>query len=439
MTATSPDLLERIRQQFNNAPYPRIPLERSPKENYASLYVHNLVTPYYLRDQKVVSTEGKLILDVGCGSGYTSLTLAEANPGAKVFGIDISEASIDLARKRLSHYSFNNAEFHVLGVEELSELNISFDYINCDEVLYLLIDPVAGLQAMRDVLKPDGIIRANFHSSLQRRVYLQVQKFSEMIGLMDLDSQEQELSMLREIMRNLKPEVFAKRAGWAPHFETNDQSVLSNHLLRGDKGWSILEFFDALDQTSLEFISMVNWPSWDLLTLFSDITELPIEVGLKLASASPREQLHMYELLNPITHRLLDLWCGAADGGLTSKPVDSWSQAVWRSAKACFHPQLLTDSFKTALIEAVTQNNPFDFDIHLSGYGGNTRVDSLFVASLLPMLEGAQTVETLLQRWLQLRPINPLTLAPSCEDEAFCSVQTQLQQLQELGYILLEL
>ena len=63
------EILEKIRQQFNSAPFPRIPLEKSPKYNYQLLYIHNLITPYYLRNQTVIETEGKIILDAGCGTG----------------------------------------------------------------------------------------------------------------------------------------------------------------------------------------------------------------------------------------------------------------------------------------------------------------------------------------------------------------------------------
>jgi len=48
------DIVEKIRQQFNSAPYPTIPLEQSPKDNYQLLYIHNLITPYYLRNQTVI-------------------------------------------------------------------------------------------------------------------------------------------------------------------------------------------------------------------------------------------------------------------------------------------------------------------------------------------------------------------------------------------------
>ena len=111
------ELQAKIRQQFDVVTYPRVPVEKSPKDDYELLYIHNLVTPYYLRNQKVINTEGKVILDAGCGSGYKALVLAEANPGAKIVGIDISEKSVELARKRLQYHGFDNAEFHVLPIE----------------------------------------------------------------------------------------------------------------------------------------------------------------------------------------------------------------------------------------------------------------------------------------------------------------------------------
>jgi 2-polyprenyl-3-methyl-5-hydroxy-6-metoxy-1,4-benzoquinol methylase len=63
------EALDKIRQQYDRAPYPRTPLDASPKQDYNTLYIHNLVTSYYLRYQRVIDTKDKLILDVGCGSG----------------------------------------------------------------------------------------------------------------------------------------------------------------------------------------------------------------------------------------------------------------------------------------------------------------------------------------------------------------------------------
>ncbi len=98
------ELIENIRQQFDNTPYPRIPLEQSPKDNSELLYLHNLVTAYYFRNRKVINTSGKVILDAGCGTGYKSLVLALANPGAKIVGIDLSAESVKLAEQRLQYH-----------------------------------------------------------------------------------------------------------------------------------------------------------------------------------------------------------------------------------------------------------------------------------------------------------------------------------------------
>ena len=91
--------------------------------------------------QKVLNAEGKLILDAGCGSGLQALVLALANPGAKIIGVDLSEKSIEVARQRFAYHNLDNAEFHALSLDEIESLGYQFDYINCDEVLYLLPNP----------------------------------------------------------------------------------------------------------------------------------------------------------------------------------------------------------------------------------------------------------------------------------------------------------
>ena len=146
MDENTAELLEKIRQQYETSPYPRTPLEQSPKDDFNSLYIHNLVTSYYLRYQKVIDTEGKVILDAGCGSGWKSLILAEANPGAKIVGIDISEESVKLAQQRLKFHGFDHVEFHAISIYDLPSLGLEFDYINNDEMLYLLPDLVAALK-----------------------------------------------------------------------------------------------------------------------------------------------------------------------------------------------------------------------------------------------------------------------------------------------------
>jgi len=378
-----------------------------------------------------------VILDAGCGSGYKSLILAEANPGAKIVGVDLSEESIKLAQERLHYYGFDNAEFHTLSIENLSKLDMEFDYINCDEVLYLLPDPIAGLQAMQLVLKPDGILRANFHSSIQRHLYLRGQKFFGMLGLMDDVPQKGQVETVREVMGALKSDTFIKQHGWSEDFEKEDERVTANYLLQGDKGWIIPEFFAALRATNLEFISMMNWRRWDLLNLFEDIEELPVTVALSLAEKSQEEQLHIFELLQPV-HRLLDIWCGHPGQAQGFVSIAEWKEADWQTAIAHLHPQIGIPSLKENLVTCLNELKMFNISQHVCPNGEAVTIDSFMAGCLLPLMDAPQPVRALVQRFQQLRPINPVTLEPTQAEEAFELIKQLLAKLEELGYLMLE-
>ena len=350
------ELREKIRQQFDTGPYPRLPLERSPKNEANLLYYHNLVNPYYLRNQKVIETKGKIILDAGCGSGSKSLVLAEANPGAKIVGVDISEKSVELARQRLHHHGVDNTEFHVISIEDLPQLGLEFDYINCDEVLYLFPDPSVGLQAMKSVLKPEGILRANLHSSLQRVYYYRAQEVFKMMGLMDENPEELEIELVREFMNSLKNQVELKAITWNQNLETSEETILMNLLFQGDRGFTIREMFSALRTAELEFISMVNWRQWNLMDLFKeqDLENLPVFLAMSLPEIPVEEWLHLFELLRPV-HRLLDFWCGHPNQSQSFVPVAEWTLSDWQEAQVHLQPQVRMLELQEELVRCITQ------------------------------------------------------------------------------------
>lgn len=439
MNNTAVELREKILQQFNTGPYPRIPLEKSPKNNAKSLYIHNLVNSYYLRNQKVIGTEGKLILDAGCGSGYKSLVLAEANPGAKIIGIDISDNSIELARQRLKYHGFDNTEFHTLSIEELPQLGLSFDYINCDEVLYLLPEPSAGLQAMKSVLKQDGIIRANLHSSLQRTQFYRAQEVFRLMGLMDENPEELEIELVRDTMKALKDQVELKARTWTSNCETNEQQILMNYLFQGDKGYTIPEMFSALRTADLEFISMVNWRQWDLMALFKEPENLPAFLAMSLPETTQAEQLHLFELLNPV-NRLLDFCCGHPNQGQSFVPVAEWTQSEWQEAKVHLVPQLKTPEVKAEVVRCIQQLKQFKISQYLAVADDidNISVESTTAACLLPLWEDAQPISSLVDRWQKLRPVHLVTLEPTTEKSAWNVIIQSLAALERLGYVLLE-
>ncbi|MDT9275759.1 MAG: methyltransferase domain-containing protein [Limnospira sp. PMC 737.11] len=437
-TINESDLQRKIREQFDFTLYPRIPIETSPKTDYERLYIHNLLTPYYLRNQQVIQTEGKVILDAGCGSGYKALALALANPGAKIVGIDISEKSVEASRDRLKYHGIENAEFHAMYIEELPSLGWEFDYINNDEVLYLLPDIVEGLQAMKSVLKPDGIIRTNLHSAFQRQNFFKSQEFFKMIGLMDEQPGEMQMEMARETMKSLKDQVLLKQQTWNTKNAELEEYLLSNHLLLGDKGFTIPDVFAALKAADLEFISMLNWRHWEIMDLFKDEDDLPVFLGLGLAEMSTEDRLHLFELLQPM-HRLLDFWCGHPHQGKDFIPVSEWSDSDWKTARVSLHPQLANPQSREDLINCITNHKPFEISkyIRLPVFLP-IHLDSGIAACLLPLWERVCTVEELVQRWQQIRPIDPITLEPVSQEKARDEIKELLDTLDPFLYVLLE-
>lgn len=440
MDSRALETLEKIRQQYDRAPYPHVPIEESPKKNYNLLYKHNLVTPHYLRHQHVVDTKDKVILDAGCGTGFNALILAEANPGAKIVGVDISEASVKLADQRLKFHGFETAEFSVLSIEDLAQLDRQFDYINCDETLYLLPDPVAGLKAMQSVLKPKGILRFNLHSALQRKHFYRSQALFKRLGVLDEGQTDEAVQTVVQTMRSLKKDTWLKFTTWKAEWEQLEHQgqILVNQLLLGDKGYTIPDLFTMLDEAPLDFISMVNWRYWDVADLFKEPDNMPVVWAMSLENASIQERLRLYELLHPI-HRLLDCWCAHPDQDSLPLPLDEWTDAEWSRAWVHLHPQMRHEQVKTDLIRCLINDQSFEISAYIPAPAlAPVMLQSALAATLLPLWEQPQPMMALVEQHLLIQPRDPATLESTTPEQAFVQVKRLLEQLQAFLYVLVE-
>jgi SAM-dependent methyltransferase len=102
--------------------------------------------------QKVIPAGGS-ILDLGCGSGWTSLLLTRA--GWDVIGVDISERMVEVAQERLEHDRCG-ATFHVADMEELDLKRKDFDGVLVFDALHHCPNFPAVLQRACAHLRPGG-------------------------------------------------------------------------------------------------------------------------------------------------------------------------------------------------------------------------------------------------------------------------------------------
>ncbi|HEY8676025.1 MAG TPA: methyltransferase domain-containing protein [Candidatus Dormibacteraeota bacterium] len=101
---------------------------------------------------------GSTVLEVGCGVGAQTVTLAERSPDARFTSVDISEDSIAEAKRRVDRAALTNVEFRVADVFALPFNPESFDHVFACFVLEHLTRPVEALVILKRVLRRGGTI-----------------------------------------------------------------------------------------------------------------------------------------------------------------------------------------------------------------------------------------------------------------------------------------
>lgn len=99
--------------------------------------------------------KGKKILEVGVGTGADFLQWARA--GADCYGVDISNAAVEITKKRLALYGFRNCSIQSADAEELPFQEESFDVVYSWGVIHHTEHPENVVAEVRRVLKPSGI------------------------------------------------------------------------------------------------------------------------------------------------------------------------------------------------------------------------------------------------------------------------------------------
>ena len=132
-----------------------------PHSEFKPLHEINPLRLGYI--DEIAGLKGKRVLDVGCGGGILSESMAAA--GADVTGIDMGEAPLQVARLHLLESGLE-VNYERIPVERLAEEQPgSYDIVTCMEMLEHVPDPSSVVRACAQLTKPDGNL---FFSTLNR-------------------------------------------------------------------------------------------------------------------------------------------------------------------------------------------------------------------------------------------------------------------------------
>jgi SAM-dependent methyltransferase len=164
-----------VRQQYEAFPFPDLPFgalaDLTPGP---SSYRFG----HYYCTHRLPATQAVRILDAGCGTGFSTLKLRQANPDAEIVAVDLSEASLVRAQARLAAagYGSDAVTFLQADLQHLPDLGTPFDYIHCTGVLHHLPTPQRGLNQLKSRLKPDGVMCLMLYSGPGRALIREVQQ-----------------------------------------------------------------------------------------------------------------------------------------------------------------------------------------------------------------------------------------------------------------------
>ncbi|MGL4944051.1 MAG: class I SAM-dependent methyltransferase [Thermoguttaceae bacterium] len=183
-----------VRNQYENLPYPL----RDPDDDKKFLmcllcdYLPAVNTNCWGGKRNFNSGFRALVAGGGTGDASTFLAVQLAKiPNAEIVYVDLSTASMEVARKRLHNQAERLGEpriaevvdFRLASLLDVGSMNLGkFDYVNCSGVLHHLKSPIDGLRSLEGVLADDGVMSIMVYGQIGRTGIYSIQQMMRLLN-----------------------------------------------------------------------------------------------------------------------------------------------------------------------------------------------------------------------------------------------------------------
>ena len=131
--------------------------DNSPRKKWK--LISDFLNSRELQLDKILTTNGKVILEAGCGTGNFIFHLAKQGYVTQVVGVDFAPSAISIARSRAIHEGKDGKSHFLLGdARFLPFKDEAFDAVFSLGVVEHFMNPYCLVNEMRRVLKVGGIL-----------------------------------------------------------------------------------------------------------------------------------------------------------------------------------------------------------------------------------------------------------------------------------------
>lgn len=242
--------LKSVRDQYEQLPYPtRNPDDEKKRLLTTWLDSLEMINHYCFRGEKDFSS-GFRVLVAGGGTGDGTIYLAEQLKGtnAEIVHLDLSQASIDLAKRRAEVRGLSNIVWVRDSLLNIPLLDLgTFDYINCVGVLHHLAEPNAGLQSVLSVLKEDGALGVMLYGQIARTGVYQFQELLRLINSGDDSDVDVQLDRAKAVLSSV-PKTNPFKLAESLFFDhlAGDFGLYDLLLHSQDRAYTVAELYDWL-------------------------------------------------------------------------------------------------------------------------------------------------------------------------------------------------
>lgn len=253
--AAQQNYLPKVQSQYENYPYPPCDPEKE-HHSFSGTHIDALPVINHLcyGGRRDYSRPARALV-AGGGTGNSTICLAEQLQagGGEVVYLDLSSASMAIAQRRAEIRGLQNITFHQASLLDAPGMALGeFDIISCTGVLHHLQDPDAGLAALAQLLKDDGVMALMLYATYGRMPVYLIQEAMRKLAPDEDDTTR--VRLCRTLLESLPNwHIFRQYAKNFPQeFMHSDNALYDLFLHSQDRAYTVPELYTMLEKQQLQ-------------------------------------------------------------------------------------------------------------------------------------------------------------------------------------------